>query len=61
MYILVRMGLFGDPIVAEVGGRGGGPFDDGLLVGSGSGFDLSKKITAVQIRAGDVIDSIRLK
>lgn len=55
------MGLFGDPIVAEVGGRGGGPFDDGLLVGSGSGFDLSKKITAVQIRAGDVIDSIRLK
>jgi hypothetical protein len=44
------MGLFGDPITAEVGGKGGDPFTDLALSGSaaGPGFDFSKRISAVQ-------------
>ena len=58
------MGLFGDPIEAEFGGRGGSAFSDVRLSGSSPenfGFNFQLKITKVEVRSGDFVDAIRIK
>ncbi len=51
------MAIFGAPFSIEVGGNGGSPFTDM----TSDVIDPCKKIRAVELRAGDMIDGIRIK
>jgi hypothetical protein len=61
------MGLFGDPISSEMGSCEGDPFTDLDLSGSSGstkihfGYDWKKKITKVELRAGNLVDAIRIR